>query len=202
MLNAVMSLIILYAAPGTGPHCRFEAGPLYNYNLLWQDNQAAKGLYAWAGEIGLRDLLPGIGLKLRASYLKLNAPDIDSTAEDESRYAYRYIPMTLTSVFNLLPFRPQTPWSLSLETGLGACWWQGLYDDEVLEIPTGRMDEKDLEFTAGLNLQIRPRPFLGLELTSRFHYLTSANLEKYGYSDKDEKLLENGLGIKFIFPTR
>lgn len=203
MLNAVLSMIVLNASPALDAPRRIEFGPVYSYSLLKQDDQDVKGLYNWGAELGIRHVLPGIGLKLRANYLKLEAPDIDTTAEDESRYAYRYIPVTLATAFDLLSFFLKTErLSLSLETGLGVCLWQGLYDDEVLEIPTGSMDEKDLEFTAGLNLQVRVVKYLALEMTSRYHYLASANLEKYGFSDKDDKILENGLGLKFVLPLR
>lgn len=203
MLNIVFSLVVLNAAPAFDAPRRIEFGPVYSYSLLKQDEQDVKGLYDWGAELGIRNVLPGIGLKLRASYLKLEAPDIDTTAEDESRYAYRYIPLTLTTAFDLLPIFLKTErLSLSLETGLGVCLWQGLYDDRVIQIPTGSMDEQDLEFTAGLNLQVWVVKYLALEMTSRYHYLASANLEKYGYTDKDEKLLENGLGLKFVLPLR
>lgn len=200
MFNAVLTLITLNTAMDFYAPRRLEFGPVYSYSLLKQDEQDNKGLYHWGGELGIRNLLPGIGLKMKASFLKLNALDIDTTAEDESRYAYRYIPLTLATTFNLLPFLKTDRLSLSLETGLGVCWWQGLYHDKVIEIPTGTMDEKDLEFTAGLNFQFRLINYLALEMLSRYHYLASANLEKYGYADKDDKLLENGFGLKIILP--
>lgn len=203
MLNAVLSLIVLNASPALDLPRRIEFGPVYSYSLLKQDGQDNKGSYLWGAELGARNILPGIGLKLRASRLRITAPDIDSTAEDESRYGYRYIPVTLAAAFDLLPFFTGTErLSLCLETGLGVCLWQGLYDGEVLEIPTGSMDERDLEFTAGLNLQVWPLKHLALELTSRYHYLASANLEKYGFADQDDKILERGLGLKFLLPLR
>jgi hypothetical protein len=90
--------------------------------------------------------------------------------------------------------------SLSLETGLGIYLWQDLQDGEVIELPTGQMTERDPGFTAGLNLQVRPVKFLALELASRYHYIASADMAKYGFYDQDEKLWENGLSLKFVLP--
>ena len=202
MLNAVLSMIVLNAAPAFDAPRRIEFGPVYSYSLIKQDELEIRGLYNWGGELGIRNIIPGIGLKLKGGYISFDGLDVDSTTEDESRYSYRYIPLTLGTTFDLLPFLKTDRLSLSLETGLGVCLWQGMYDGDVVDLPTGSMDEKDLEFTAGLNLQFWALKYLALEITSRYHYITSANLDKYGYSDKDEKILENGLGLKFVLPLR
>lgn len=196
-----MLLSLILAVPSDGGHkIRFEFGPYYTSSLISQDNQANRGFYNWGGEIGVRELLPGIGLKLRASYLKFDAPDVDTTPFDESRYTYEYIPVTLATTFDLLPFWRSDQFDLSLETGLGFYFWKGLLDGSVIELPTGKMEEKDPGFTVGLDFQVRPIRFLAIDLSSRYHYLTSANLNKYGFYDQDEKIWENSLGLKFALP--
>ncbi len=62
------------------------------------------------------------------------------------------------------------------------------------------MSEKDIGFVGGLSLQVRPYKLIALEIASRLNYIASSDLEKYGYSDKDEKLWENGVGLKIIMP--
>jgi hypothetical protein len=197
----IMLFILFLAGLQTGGHkIKFEFGPCYMNSLISQDNQANKGFYVWGGEIAVRELLPGIGLKLRGSYLKFGAPDVDSTPFDESRYAYEYVPVTLAATFNLLPFWRSERFELSLETGMGVYFWKGLLDGSPIEIPTGKMEEKDPGFTVGLDFQVRPIRFLAIDLSSRYHYLTSANLNKYGFYDQDEKIWENGLGLKLVLP--
>jgi hypothetical protein len=73
--------------------------------------------------------------------------------------------------------------------------------DEVVLLSNGStMEEKDIGFVGGLSLQVRPYKLIALEIASRFNYIASSDLEKYGYSDKDEKLWENGVGLKIIMP--
>lgn len=197
----IMLFILILAGPQTGGQkIRFEFGPYYTNSLVSQDNQANRSFYNWGGEIGVRELLPGIGLKLRGSYLKFVAQDVDSTPFDESRYTYEYIPVTLATTFDLLPFWRSNWFGLSLETGMGVYFWKGLLDGSTIELPTGKMEERDPGFTIGLDFQLRPIRFLAIDLSSRYHYLTSANLNKYGFYDQDEKIWENGLGLKFVLP--
>ncbi|GAH59877.1 unnamed protein product, partial [marine sediment metagenome] len=39
-----------------------------------------------------------------------------------------------------------------------------------------------------------------LEYATRYNYIASAELEKYGYFDKDEKIWEHGVGLKIFIP--
>lgn len=88
-----------------------------------------------------------------------------------------------------------------METGFGLYLWRGLDNDEVVVLSNGgTMQEKDIGFVGGLSLQVRPYRLIALEITSRFNYIASSDLEKYGYFDKDEKLWENGVGLKIIIP--
>jgi len=200
MLHAMLLFIVGAGPMDGGQKIRFELGPCYMNSLISQDNQANKGFYVWGGEAAVRELLPGIGLKLRGSYLKFEGQDVDSTPFDESRYAFEYIPVTLAATFDLLPFWKSERFDLSLETGMGVYFWRGMLDGETMEIPTGKMEERDPGFTIGLDFQVRPVRFLAIDLSSRYHYLASANLNKYGFYDQDEKIWENGLGLKFVLP--
>jgi hypothetical protein len=49
-------------------------------------------------------------------------------------------------------------------------------------------------------MQIKPLRFIALEGMMRYHYLFSSNIDKYGFQDKDEKIWENGVGVKFVIP--
>jgi hypothetical protein len=79
--------------------------------------------------------------------------------------------------------------------------WRGLYNGEVLILPTGeKAEEKDIGFVGGLTVQVRPIRYLGIEYAMRYNYLASAEIYKYGFEDKDDKIWENGVGVKFIIP--
>jgi hypothetical protein len=179
---------------------QFTFGPAYDYSLVIQDGRANADRTSWSGEIGVRNLLPHIGFKLRGSCLKFNAADADTTPFDEGRYGYEYIPIALVASFDLLPFWKTDRLNLVLETGAGIYLWKGFLDGQLRRLPTGPMDEKDPGLTAGLDLQLKPRDFFSLDLSSRYHYLASADPAKYGYRDADEKIWENGLGLTFTLP--
>jgi hypothetical protein len=196
MQPLIFSVLLTGAALQQADKLTLYAGPTYASNLLYQDDSSeAKGLWQWGIELGVANIVPKIGLKLRATLLKYDAPP------ELGPYSYKYMPITLSTTFSLLPFT-RTRWlDLSLETGFGLYLWQGLYDDEVITLPTGsKMDEKDLGFAGGLSLMLRPARHVALEASTHYSYLTSANIYKYGYYDKDEKLWINSFGLLVLFP--
>ena len=172
-------------------HIEFSFGPHYSSYLLYQDDEDANGKLNLGGEIGIANFIPNIGLKIRGSILKYK----------KDAYTYEYMPLTLCTSLNLLPFVKLKWLKLSMETGLGLYLWKGLENDEVIVLSSGdKMDEKDIGFVGGLTLQLRPIRFIGLEFSSRYNYIASSDIYKYGFDDKDEKIWENGVGLKIIIP--
>ncbi|UCG29733.1 MAG: hypothetical protein JSV53_09540 [candidate division WOR-3 bacterium] len=170
-------------------------GPNYSSYLLFQDTTESIGKWNIGGEIGINNIIPHIGLKLRGTMLRYDAP------AEQGPYAWEYTPLSLCASFDILPFL-KTPWMrLSIETGLGLYFWRGLYDDEIIVLPTGdTVEDTDIGFVGGLTLQIRPMKYLGIEYAMRYNYIASTDINKYGFFDKDDKIWENGVGIKFILP--
>lgn len=173
----------------------FSVGPSFSSYLLFQDDEESIGKWNLGGEIVIDNIVPNIGFKLRGTKLSYEAPS------EQGPYVWEYTPLSLCASFNILPFL-KTPWlKVSLETGLGLYIWRGLYDDEVIVLPTGeKAEEKDIGFVGGLTIQVRPIKYLGIEYAMRYNYMASAEIYKYGFDDKDDKIWENGVGVKFILP--
>ena len=164
-----------------------------SHYFLYQDTLAARGQWGFGGELGVQNIIPNIGLKLRGGFVTYDP------VPEQNSYEYRYIPLSLCTSFNILPFLDLEWLHVFLETGFGLFWWKGLSNGEVVELPDNEyMDERDLGFVGGLTVQIRPVRFLGIEYATRFNYIASSDLYKYGFFDKDDKLWEHGFGLKYI----
>ncbi len=172
-----------------------SAGVNYSSYLLFQDTTEAIGKWNLGAEIGINNIIPHVGLKLRGAKLSYEA------TPEQGPYVWEYTPLSLCTSFDVLPFL-KIPWMrLSIETGIGLYFWRGLEDGEVIVLPTGdTVEETDIGFVAGATLLIKPVKYLGIEYATRYNYIASADIYKYGFTDKDDKIWENGLGIKFILP--
>lgn len=193
--NFLSSLFLLiFFIPGS-EKIEFSLGPNYSSYQLFQDDEDAVGKWFLGGEIRVADIISNIGLKIRGSLLKY---DVFS---EQGAYTYEYMPLTLCTSFNLLPFLKSNWLYLSMETGFGVYFWKGFYNDEIVVLPTGeKMEERDIGFVGGATFQVRPLKRVGIEFASRYNYIASSDLYKYGFYDKDEKIWENGVGIKIILP--
>lgn len=191
-LSSMLIFIFLSQVEGK---VNISIGPLFSSYLLLMDDNYSKGKWNTGVEIGVEDIIPTIGLKLRGSKVRFNV----SNKQDAN--VYEYIPLSLCTSFDILPFVDVHWLNLSLETGFGFYFWKGLSDDEVVVLESGeKMDEKDYGFVCGLTLQLKPNRYIGLEFSTRYNYIASSNISKYGLYDEDEKLWENGVGLKFIIP--
>ena len=194
MFNPMLFSLLVFNIPAEN-HLEFTVGPHYASYLLFQDEEEAKGKWHFGGEIGITNFIPYIGIKIRGAMLRYDAP------VDQGPYAYEYTPLIFCTSFDLLPFLDARWLELTAETGMGVYFWQGLYDDEVIVLPTGdEMKETDIGFVGGLTLQLRPVKYMGVEYATRYHYMATANIYKYGFTDKDDKIWEHGVGIKLIVP--
>lgn len=189
----ILFSLLLYNSSQAATEISF--GPAYSSYILYQDETTGRSKYNLGAEIGVEGIIPHIGLKIRGTKLRYNGKSA------ENPYDLEFIPITLSTSFNILPFINTTRFRLSLETGLGLFLWKGLYDDQTVILPTGEeMEEKDIGFVGGLTFQFKICRYIGLEILTRYNYIASANIYKYGFQDKDEKIWENGLGLNFILP--
>jgi hypothetical protein len=187
-----MLLPVAIILPAHG-ELHFSAGPHYSSYLLYMDDEDPVSTWGFGGEVAVHDFIPHISLKLRGAKVRYSNPF------ETIPYDYDYIPFTLTSSFDMLPFW-DIPWlGLDLETGFSYSFWKALYDGDVVVLPTGdEMNERDYGFVGGFTVQVKPVKHIGLKFVSQFNYLASSNIYKYGYFDKDEKLWENGISITFF----
>ena len=173
----------------------FSFSPNYSYDYLYQDEQEPRGEWGVGGELEIRNFVSHIGLKFRGSRINYSA------LAGQNPYEYEYIPISLCTSLDLLPFFAKDWLGLTMETGLGIYFWRGLSNGALVVLPDGStMDEIDLGFVGGFTIQLRPIKYIGLEYATRYNYIASSNLYKYGYYDKDEKIWEHGVGIKIILP--
>ena len=194
LLSGILAATLLF---GAGDNIQLSIGPSYSSYLLFQNDEDGKGKWNLGGEIAIDNIIPNIGLKLRGTRLSYEA------TPEQGPYAWDYTPLNLCASFNILPFL-NTPWlRATIETGLGLYWWRGLYDGEVIVLPTGdKVEERDIGFVGGVTVQLRPIKYLGIEYAMRYNYIASADIYKYGFDDTDDKIWENGMGVKFILPLR
>jgi len=206
MLPTLLSSLITLTSLVQTSSLEFSLGPHYSYYTLYQDEQDPQSKWALGGEIVLQDFIPYIGLKLRANRLTYDPLPFDY---GEGTFIHEYVPFTLCTSFNIFPFVEQGWLHLSLETGFGMYFWQawiyssGSQDTHLqapLVEPTEKVNERDIGFVGGFTLQMRPFRNVAIEYATRYNYVFSSNLEKYGFYDKDEKIWENGVGVKFIIP--
>ncbi len=194
-MNLIIMLIFGFLNPRPDTRQVF-IGPSYACYFLYQDDEdEPKAKWQWGIRAGVENIIPKLGIEVSGSVIRYDAP------LEQGPYSYKYTPLTLTLNYNLLPFLKTGLVQFDIKTGLGWYLWQGLYSGEVITLPTGdKMDERDLGFIGGLEIQIKPIDNLAVFSYLEYHYLTSSNIYKYGYFDKDEKIIVNGLGLKFFLP--
>lgn len=192
LLSGILIVVSLFQA---GDRFELSLGPSYSSYLLFQNEEDAIGKWNLGGEVAVENIIPNIGLKFRGTKLSYEAPP------EQGPYVWEYIPLNLCASFNILPFIKTPVFKLSIETGIGLYFWRGLYNDEVIILPTGdKVEERDIGFVGGFTFRLRPIRYLGIEYAMRYNYIASADIYKYGFDDKDDKIWENGIGIKFIIP--
>lgn len=195
----LIGLLLLTAGTGSNQHFEFTISPRFSSYHLFFDEEDSQNTWRPGGDLGVFNIIPHIGLKLSGTIL---------TFEGSGGYVpdeYEYIPLTFCTSFNLLPFL-DVPWlRFTGETGIGLYSWRGLLDGEVFEFPSYEgmelMEETDIGFVGGLTLQLRLIKYIGIEIASRYHYMATADIYKYGFTDADDKIWENGAGLTFFIPA-
>lgn len=201
MFNTLLANMLIITSIFQGSeHLEFSFGPHYSSHVLYLDGENDYSQGQLGAELGIFNIIPHIGFKIRGAKIEFTGMPHNAFYDID---AYEYIPVTFCGSFDLLPFLDVKWARLTLETGLGVYFWKGLYSGEVVILPdNSEIKEKDIGFIGGATLMLRPHKYLGLEFASRYNYIASADLYKYGFYDKDEKIWENGAGIKIIIPTR
>ncbi len=205
MLPIILSSLLSLTSLIQRSNIEFSCGAHYSSFALYQDDQTHNSQWHIGGEIALRNIMPSIGLKLRGSRLSYDMPlDLE-----EEVFIREYIPLTFCTSFDILPFVKLEWLHISLETGFGLYFWQAwmyhstgyeTYLEAPIVEPEEKTNERDFGFVGGFTLHMRPFRNFAVEYATRYNYIFSSNLEKYGFFDKDEKIWENGVGVKFIIP--
>lgn len=164
-----------------------------SFHLYWNE-EAATNQWGLSAEAAVHNIVPHIGFKCAVSTVQYENIPFSGYA-----YSVDYIPLTFVTSFDILPFLEIERVRLFLETGIGVYFWDGT-SDGLTEEDRATFDETNIGFLGGLTLHLRPLKYVGIDLTSRYHYITSADIYKYGFEDKDDKLWENGIGLRVILP--
>lgn len=199
MINALMAnvLMLTFIVQGS-EQLEFSFGPHGSSHILYLDNENDYSQWQFGGEVGIFNIIPHIGIKIRASKLRFTGMPHNMFYDVD---AFEYIPLSLCGSFDLLPFFEIKELRFTLETGLSVIFWQGMSGDNVYILSDGtEMKERDIGFIGGATLQLRPHKNFAVEGITRYTYIASTDLNKYGYFDKDEKIWENGVGVKLIIP--
>lgn len=162
-----------------------------SYHLYWND-EAATSQWGLSGEAAVYNIVPRVGFKVAVS--TINYENMPFSGFD---YTVNYVPLTFITSFDILPFLETERFRFFLETGIGVYFWEG---DTPVEAVAPAIDETNIGFLGGLTIHLRPVKYLGIDLTSRYHYIASADIYQYGFDDKDDKLWENGVGLRVILP--
>jgi hypothetical protein len=192
----MITMLIFMAASSPrvfGQGWGLKVGPDYATYLLYQNDEEPKGRWQFGGAIEVEDVIPNIGLKVRGSRVKYQSGD----------HAWEYTPVSFCTSFNLLPFLRYNRLRLTLETGMGVYFWRSLLKDEVMVLPNNtKAIERDPGFVIGTTLELRPTRLLVLQGSIRYNYIASSNIYKYGFADKDDRLLEIGFGVRAVRHSR
>jgi hypothetical protein len=188
----IASMLWLTSVQAAEP-IELSIGPQYSSYQLYMNENTLPANWSLGGEVGIHNVVPHIGLKLRATKVKFYPMIMEES--------YEYMPITLCTSFDLTPFYKINWLRLSAETGLGLYNWKGYWIDDIIVLPNGEsMEEWDIGFVVGVTLQLRPVEYLGIEYAMRYNYIASTDIDKYGFYDKDDQIWENGFGVKFILP--
>jgi len=112
---------------------------------------------------------------------------------------YRYEGETFDIYYGFDLIKPLFNLSPSLNLILGGCYqpWRLKYQNETLELPTGKVEFKDWGYFAGLELGYEPISFLELRLGGAYYFIMSEHMEILGFNDHDEKFIVGFAGLRF-----
>lgn len=181
----------------------FEAGGGAGLQKGFADLEEFKSTITWGGELGIRDVFPGIGLDLGMRYFGLEREETDDSVDYTLRWEGYFF--DAAAVFESWPYL-EGPVGVKLRSGVTCSPWQMLRDGEVIEIPSSQADgdtlfaqETDWGVLLGGGVMFRPVKFVIIDLGINHRHLFSLDTEKYGETDQDERIMEVYLGARARF---
>ncbi|KPJ52123.1 hypothetical protein AMJ39_08610 [candidate division TA06 bacterium DG_24] len=126
-----------------------------------------------------------------------------NTWSEDSKAKLVYMPFSLGAVYDfssLMP--PDTRWVPCLEGCLGLYQWKAEYDGETVVDPLSneKLEASSLGLCLGAGVEIFPMQSLGISPNFRFHYIFSADQDKWGTEDDNEYLWDAGVGVTWYWP--
>jgi|GEM_PF-3193440 len=196
-MTAIIISLLIY---NTG----FEAGgELISMIPLGKDIGNFSPTITWGSELGIRNVLPGIGFDLGVRHFCIESVASDDTLKQDKQWNGFFI--DASAIFESWPY-----WNsfmgLRLKTGTTVSSWKMLANGKLIAISptdtnsdTTYMKATNFGLLLGGNLMFRPIDFLIVDIGFTHRYLFSMDKDKFGKKDVDEGFLEVYLGTRFRF---
>ncbi len=182
----------------------FEAGGGATFEKgLGKDLEDFSPAFSYGAELGVRDVLPGIGFDLGFRRFGVEKTVEEDTSSKLQRWEGYFFDGS--AVFESWPFL-EGPVGIKLRPGGFYSPWRMLEDGEIIAISpedttgdTLYMDERDWGVLFGGSIMYRPIPFLILEAGVNHRQIFSLDINKYGDEDTDERFLEVYIAVRARF---
>lgn len=124
-----------------------------------------------------------------------------NTWSEDSKAKLVYMPFSLGCVWDFSKWMPpDTKWIPYAEGGVGLYQWKAEYDGETVVWNNEEAKASSFGLCAGAGVEIFPMQSLGISPNIKFHYVFSADQDKFGTEDDNEYLFDGGLGITWYWP--
>jgi hypothetical protein len=182
----------------------FEAGAGATLEKgLGKDIEDYKPAISFCAELGVRDILPGIGLDLGFRRFGVERTIMEDTLEKHRRWEGYFF--DASAVFESWPYLAG-PFGIKLRTGGFYAPWMMLEDGVVIAIPpkdtlsdTVFMQAQNIGVLLGGSVMFKPCKFLILDLGVNHRHVFSMDVDKFGKDDVDERFMEVYLAARFRF---
>jgi len=182
----------------------FEAGGEIAWeNPLGQDIEGFAPVFSCGAEMGVRDVLPGIGFDLGMRRFGVEHAVEDDSASRLLRWEGYFFDGT--AVFESWPFL-EGPLGVRFRAGASYVPWRMLTDGALIPAiskdtlaDTLYMEANDWGMVLGGSVMFRPMKFLILDIGINHRHIFSMNTDDYGKDDRDERFMEVYVGARFRF---
>ena len=196
MLNLLLASLLFCVGLEAGGGVTLEKG-------FGKDIEEFSEVISWGAEIGVRDILPGIGFDIGIRRFGVEKEERLDTLDQLLRWEGYFFEGS--AVFESWPYW-DGPLGIRLRLGGSYVPWRMLADGEVIPIPpedtladTLYMEANDWGVLLGGSVMFRPISFLVIDLGVNHRHVFSMNTEDYGEDDVDERFLEVYLGARARF---